>query len=841
MAKFKYNTDIAMVQTQYQGWLYEGEGSYFDALPILNRKEAIKKNAKGQVIGADTLLQQRFHSTDTLAAGTTIFRYDITQRYMEMVKHNSKGIEPCAAILAIPATYGNYPNTKEGADNQMTAWRAETWHKNPVFYYYFIMKCEYNVDALKVKFPNPSQIAGQGNYRWIASCNFAQLSSTPDNVLTINKPAGNNRYSATTNIAYRQDFELTIAYPFRVTPMDGLPQLLKNANEGLGSRRADAYDQSYGFIDDGVLASLQTYCSHWEEMENSSYPNIWTCEIPSSLTPSLVSTQKLSSVISSGFPIFELHNFDQMVEYFEGGKWEADNYPIPDDWSTDWNVYVKGAQKPDIFITMKSDKIDEWLASDKNLSGYTKEDISVEYRYREYGKKAEAGGVILPIPDYNRAKYKLLYDIKDTYNKTRETDFMSNIALNYDGILTALSSSSEIAIEKLYAYPCEMEFRIKLDSEHYSAWCRYEIGVIGSPSIPDFSKMNNLGIQDDENLIDSSTVTLHYDEYPDGFDPYPEPEPPTPNPPKPTDPTPSVTGIGLLTETYKITEQQAKELGKFFWGGDTFQKIRALNLSPIENVVGLHYMPINVAGTTDVIVIGDVDTNINGDRIETATPLYTLGSVKIEGRYKNFLDYEPYTSAWIFLPFVGFIRINPVFFTGKTLKVVYTYDLICGLCMAMLYADDIYIESHQGKCGLEIPLVAGNRAQLETALAVSLVTQGLTAAATGGLGTIASVAGIAGSIGSYVENFHSTREGGYTPACAWAETRECFIVIESSNASYTASYNHDFGRPCMATYTIGQLRGFTMIDPNTELSGFDGITDEEMTRLRQILTTGFYV
>lgn len=841
MPKFKYNTDITMVQTQYQGWLYEGEGSYFDALPILNRKDAIKKNAKGQVIGADTLLQQRFHNTDPLASGRTIFRYDITQRYMEMVKHNSKGIEPCAAILAIPATYGNYPNTKEGANDQMTAWRAETWHKNPVFYYYFIMKCEYNVDALKVKFPNPSQTAGQGNYRWLASCNFDQLTSTPDDVLIIDKPAGNIRYSSTTLIEFREDYEVTIAYPFNVTSMDGLHQILKNTNEGLGSRRANAYDQSYGFIDDGVLASLQTYCSHWEEMENSSYPNIWTCQIPSSLQPSLVSTQKLSSVISSGFPIFELHNFDQMVEYFEGGKWEADNYPIPDDWSTDWDVYVKGAQKPDIFITMKSDKVDEWLASDENLSGYTKEDIKVQYRYSEYGNPTSAQpdpvGILYP----SQGTKKMWLDTK--YGEVQATDYVSNLALNYplSDMILFPTEFRGLTPSVHYGYYAQLDFRLYLSEEYRSSWCQYWIGIIGSPSVADFSKMHNLGLSIDLENLDASTVTLHYDEYPDGFDPYPEPEPPTPNPPKPTDPTPSVTGIGLLTETYKITEQQAKALGRFFWGGDTFQKILALNLSPIENVVGLHYMPINIAGTTDVIVIGDVNTNINGDRIETTTPLYTLGSVKIEGRYKNFLDYEPYTSAWIFLPFVGFIRINPVFFTGKTLKVVYTYDLICGLCMAMLYADDIYIESHQGKCGLEIPLVAGNRAQLETALAMSLVTQGLTAAATGGLGTIASVAGIAGSIGSYVENFHSTREGGYTPACAWAETRECFIVIESSNASYTASYNHDFGRPCMATYTIGQLKGFTMIDPNTELNGFEGITDEEMTRLRQILTTGFYV
>lgn len=840
MAKFKYCTNPRTVEKQYQGWLYEGEGSCRDVFKIVNRKDAIKKNAKGQVYAADMFVQERYHTSTYSTAGRTNYSFAVGQGNYELIKKGD--VDVCGAILAIPARYGNLPDTARDRAYQSTAWRAETWHENEVYYYIFVVKLAYNRDDMKYSFPNKKpQSPTQGFYAWRASCSFDQPhGTTTDDYLVIDKPVSNNRYFSNTTTDARADFQTTLNNTTgRLRNLEELYSELETANNSpLTSRRTNAYNQSYGFIDNGVMATLKTDISHWKERENSSFSNIWTMYAPAAYLPSYVTSQKLSSNIASGFPIFELHNFDQMVEYFEGGKWEADNYPIPDDWSTDWDVYVKGTQKPDIFITMKSDKVDEWLKSDKNLSGYKKEDIAVEYRYRYHkrGNYPDSEGHF-----WNKNEFTLKYLTKQKYDKTYETGWVSNCDLNYEGFVIEYGNEfAEGTISNYFTIYAEMEFRIKLDAEHYSAWCRYEIGVIGSPSVPDFSKMNNLGIQDDDTLIDSSTVTLHYDEYPDDFDPYPEPEPPTPKPPKPTDPKPSVTGIGLLTETYRLTDEQAKALGRFFWGGDTFQKILALNLSPIENVVGLHYMPIYLAGTADVIVIGDVDTNINAERIQTTTPLYTLGSVKIEGRYKNFLDYEPYTSAWIFLPFVGFIRINPVFFTGKTLKVVYTYDLICGLCMAMLYADDIYIESHQGKCGLEIPLVAGNRAQLETSLAMSLVTQGLTAAATGGLGTM-NAAGIAGSIGSYIENFHSTREGGYTPACAWAETRECFIVIESSNASYTASYNHDFGRPCMATYTIGQLKGFTMIDPNTELSGFDGITEEEMSRLRQILTSGFYV
>lgn len=284
-------------------------------------------------------------------------------------------------------------------------------------------------------------------------------------------------------------------------------------------------------------------------------------------------------------------------------------------------------------------------------------------------------------------------------------------------------------------------------------------------------------------------------------------------------------------------------LGRFLWSGDIFQKIKALNTSPISNIVGLYYMPIFISGTASIINIGDIDTNINADEIANSTPLYELGSVQYQGRYQNFVDYEPYTNAHIFLPFVGFIRINPTYFTNRTLKVIYSFDLICGLCNAMLFADGIYVESHQGNCGIEIPLISSNRAQVAIGLASSLFQSTLSLATTKGLSAMTALqtgGGVFDSVLSAADSFNSQRQGGYSPATAWCETRQCFIVIESANASYTGTFNHDFGRPCMASHSISQLRGYTVVDSNIDLKGFAGATEEEIKMIRELLSTGFY-
>lgn len=833
MGKRRYQTINEIIATAFFGWTYWGDGSQKDMFKIKARASATKRNDKGQVYAADIYTQESYHQTQQSSRHVTESSAYYGQGNLELIK--TSDVDVAAAILAIPAIYGNYPQTQAGKANQGTAWRAGTWHEYETYYYYFVIKLKFGKDKIKTSNPNPSvEWPGQGYYQLYASQGFQQI--TEDDLI-LEKPSDKIDLRKYDQKYSREDNTITLNSTTGYVNLDDFYNNLYIANNSeLTSRKTYAYDQSYGFLDDGMLAGLKTGISHWKDMPNNSTNNIWVHYLPIGFLPSLTTSQKMMANVTSGFPIFEVHNFDEMVKYFEGEDWTSDNDPLPEDWSTDWDVYVKGAQRPQIYITMKSDKLDAWLKSDSNKTGTTKNQIKVEWQYPEYEDP-----VLQPT-------IKLLEKTK--YNDMKETSYTSQVLLNYPNlqtILDGLDYSDELNIDTFFQYYAQLRFRLYYDVEHRSAWCRFKIGVIGSPSVPDFSYMENEGVQDDENLEDDSTVTLHYDKVPDDADPYPTPPVPPSPPPKPTDPVPPpVNGTGLLTTTYKVTEGDCKNLGKFFWGGDFFQKIKALNTSPIENVVGLTIMPVNVAGTPEAIVIGNVDTNINGDKIGTV-PVYDLGSFEWKGRYHSFLDYEPYTTAHIFLPYVGFVRLDPAYFTYKTLSVKYTFDIIAGLCNALLFADDIYVESHQGHCGISIPLIATNRADMQIGLASSLVVSAgsiaATAASGGVLAPVAVGAAVSAgnAVGSYATGFHSQRQTGYSPTCAWYETKECYVVIESVNASHSSTYNKDRGRPCLATANVGSLSGYTEIDANVDLSGFSGATETERQELRNILSSGFYV
>lgn len=775
-------------------------------------------NDKNQVYSADVFYNVTGHA---LGFGRTAMQIDDYTKQFTLTSNNKQPV----CIFALPILYGNAQNTAEGYDYEKNAWAINTWYDMPAFAYFILALNKSN--TFRVDFDNAKQNgSGMGFIESLARVDYnvpyADYGDTPVNLTRTDYTSNPiiNRYTTPQS---------------EVDPW-GLQYWLNVMREKNGSGvrgyRYHGVDIPAGFTTDPVLNILKVQLDKWEtEFADFGYISVLHGYAQDPFSPDNNYFNRIGSNAISGFPIFALDSFDEMKKYFAGEAYVADNDQVPADWSTDWDIYIKGAQKPDIFITMKSDKVDAWLEDlGENRGGAVKEDIDVEYRIRIYEDPA------LP--------YELSDFAKDIYNNMYPTSYIDNIAINYQSIKSVLEAINEFSDPYvLYEYYAQLEFRIKY-GKYQSSWCYYKIGVIGSPSVPDFELMQNEGmIVQDETYIDKSTVTLHYDEYPPDYDPWPIPPNPPMPPIGPTDPSEGINGSGLLTTIYRLTEQQAMALGRFLWSGDIFQKIKALNTSPISNIVGLYYMPIFIAGTTSIINIGDVDTNINADEISGSTPLYELGSVEYKGRYQNFVDFEPYTNAHIFLPFVGFVRLNPVYFTNKTLKVVYAYDLVCGLCNAMLFADGVYVESHQGNCGIEIPLESSNRAQVAIGLASGLFHTALSLATTKGLSAITAVAAggsVFDSIMSAADSFSTQRQGNYSPATAWCETRQCFLVIESPDASYTGTFNHDFGRPCMASHNISQLSGFTVVDANVDLRGFDGATKEEIDMIRDLLSTGFY-
>ena len=293
-------------------------------------------------------------------------------------------------------------------------------------------------------------------------------------------------------------------------------------------------------------------------------------------------------------------------------------------------------------------------------------------------------------------------------------------------------------------------------------------------------------------------------------------------------------GIGVLTSTFKMTKERLVQLGQFLWGSNIFDKFSLVNNNPIENIISCKSIPINADGTNQEIVLGNVATGVNGEKISNNFAKQTIGSILINEHYHNFLDYTPYTNVILYLPYIGFKELDTTLVMNKTIQVIYTVDAITGGCLAQVYVNSVRLYEFTGNVGIDIPITASNRAQVESGYIQAGV--GATMSAVGG--NVGSA--VTSLLNSATSQYHYSSTGNPSPMCVASTNRTCYVIIDRPNYQNLKAFNHTRGRKCYLSKTISTLHGFTICDSNIDLSGINA-TQSELEELKEILSSGFYV
>ena len=293
-------------------------------------------------------------------------------------------------------------------------------------------------------------------------------------------------------------------------------------------------------------------------------------------------------------------------------------------------------------------------------------------------------------------------------------------------------------------------------------------------------------------------------------------------------------GIGVLTSTFKMTKERLVQLGQFLWGANIFDKFSLVNNNPIENIISCKSIPINTDGTNQEIILGNVSTGVNGEKISNNFAKQTIGSIAINEHYHNFLDYAPYTNIILYLPYIGFKELDTTLVMNKTIKVIYTVDAITGGCLAQVYVNNVRLYEFTGNVGIDIPITASNRAQVESGYIQASV--GATMSAVGG--NVGSA--VTSLLNSATSQYHYSSTGNPSPMCVASTNRTCYVILDRPNYQNLKAFNHTRGRKCYLSKTISTLHGFTICDSNIDLSGINA-TQSELEELKDILSSGFYV
>ena len=296
-------------------------------------------------------------------------------------------------------------------------------------------------------------------------------------------------------------------------------------------------------------------------------------------------------------------------------------------------------------------------------------------------------------------------------------------------------------------------------------------------------------------------------------------------------------GACNLTTCYELSVERLNNIAIKLWSEDFFNNILLLNNSPIENILSCKLLPLSLSGSESTVKIGNVDMGINGNRLSKTVYRYNIGTITIP-RISNmgFLNYAPYTSTVIFLPFIGFKELNTSDIMGRNVSVDYVVDVITGACKAIVTVNNYQCYEFDGNCGIDIPLTAGNRSQVEMGYVKSAV-----GVASNIFGKHPSFFGAVNSgISGAMQQYHYSTNGSYSPATGAYEDRTCFIIIDRPQYTEVSKFGHTKGYKCQLSKTIGSLKGFVKTTENVDLSNISA-PEYCKKKILDLLSSGIYV
>lgn len=357
--------------------------------------------------------------------------------------------------------------------------------------------------------------------------------------------------------------------------------------------------------------------------------------------------------------------------------------------------------------------------------------------------------------------------------------------------------------------------------------------------------------------------------------------------------------------TYILDETGMQGFHDFMFAdafNNTWDSIRKVFGKPQDCIIGFNALFIpDQTNAPAQLTIGNIPIGSSDAPVIAGIPTsqwvrFDCGTISVKEAWGGFLDYPPYTSASLYLPFCGTIELPVDEIMNADVSVTYNIDITTGSCVASVYSERVGADEYspsikatiartQGNIGMQIPWSAadasrqwaaiGQIAAVAVATSVSFGTAAVAGAAAAEAATTTAAAGVAtgeaaaAGAAATATNIASKATGAfirnagiagatiannighipYTTVTRGGTAQNVFGVLQSFTPyllitrpiqSYPQNYQHYHGLPSNITSKIGDLEGYTQVAA-IELDDIPGITPTEIAMLHETLTTGFYI
>lgn len=307
---------------------------------------------------------------------------------------------------------------------------------------------------------------------------------------------------------------------------------------------------------------------------------------------------------------------------------------------------------------------------------------------------------------------------------------------------------------------------------------------------------------------------------------------------KPGLPTSNVLSSGFIA-MYSPTLAQLQQLGAKLWSDDFLDNFLKLWNDPMEAIISLGLVPFTPSSSgSTVCQIGNYNTTISMPRVTSQYMTLSCGSVFIDEFWGNALDYGPYTSAELFLPFVGMRDIDIDDVMDKTVEIDYNIDILGGESIAYVTVNNRVLYDYRCNLQTSVPISSSSYANLYSGILSAVKGIAIGAAAGGGMG---AAAGALTSAVNVVTSKHSTidRGGELSPNAGTLGLLTPYIILHRPVQSLPSNFGHFKGYPSNITKTLGSVSGYTEV----EYIHLDGIsaTQDEKDEINDLLRSGVII
>lgn len=347
---------------------------------------------------------------------------------------------------------------------------------------------------------------------------------------------------------------------------------------------------------------------------------------------------------------------------------------------------------------------------------------------------------------------------------------------------------------------------------------------------------------------------------------------------------------------YRPSFAQVSALASYMWTDQNFLQtvinhLKQILENPIDAIISLSIVPCvpNVL-TDEEVKVMYVPTGVYMPPVQRQFVEVDCGTYTLKEMYGSALDYNPYTSVQLYLPYVGIVQLDTDEVMGKTLSVGYRIDVVTGVCCAYVKANGDVLYQFSGHCSIQQPITSADfSGYINAALAAGKLVASIAAAGAGAPAVAATLAGaptpsISGSESKTVETERNPNTGRqitvgtrkresqtYNPGASFGEVatrgvsntvgavmnsktivqhsggfsgnsgfmaavRRPYLIVTRPRIANPENYGKYNGRPSMIYLNLGDCTGFTQVQ-SIQLTGIDA-TNPELSEIATLLNSG---